>query len=82
MLEAQGEGELDVIQIVVRLIPIFILRIVAVLSTSRRACRVAQLFRAEVIDIIVSIRDIVRELPARGERERVLEANMKSEASL
>ena len=76
MLEAQGEGEADVIQIVVRLIPVFILRIVAVLSLRRRACRVAQLFRAEVIDIIVSIRDIVRELPARGERERVLEATI------
>ena len=76
MLEAQGEGELDVIQIVVRLIPIFILRIVAVLSTSRRARRIAQLFRAEVVDIIVGIGDVVGELPARGERERVLEATI------
>ena len=78
MLEAQRQGEADVIQIVVRLIPFFILRIVAVLILRRRACRVAQLFRAEVIDIIVSIRHIVRELPARGQGERVLQATIVS----
>ena len=78
MLEAQGEGELDVIQIVVRLIPCFILRIVAVLSSSRRARRIGQLLRAEVVDIIVGIGHVVGELPARGQGERVLEATIVS----